>query len=308
MKQTFASLLVASAVAVTAAGLGAVGLDTRQGGQAQQSQSSQGQSSQPGAQGRDEAAARQELVQAKQTLMDLTKLPETQQLQGEARNGVIQIINSFNSLVTADANWYDRYQEVQQQLSRILGDSAASGTATSGTESGSVGTSGSSSADMPAAVRSKLVEFRQHLEAFGKAAGAPANAAAAGSSSTAGSASAASAQSATGTTTSQSTAASTQEPSSVTSAAGETFQQHFDAIADLVQQALGSAPAPSGSTTTGTTGSSTTGSSTTGSSTTASQAGATSPAATVTVDRAALEQIQSHLQRLRQLARQRGIQ
>jgi hypothetical protein len=103
----------------------------------------------------------------------------------------------------------------------------------------------------------------------------------------------------------------------VTSASGETFQQHFDAIADLVQQAMGSSPTSgSSSTTAGTSGTSgsttsgsTTGISTTG--TTGGQAGtssATSSTGAVTVDRATLEQIQSHLQRLRQLARERGIQ
>jgi hypothetical protein len=87
MKQTFRSLLVASAVAATAASLGAVGMQSGQAQQSQSSQSSQSQdqSPQPAAQGRDEAAARQELVQAKQALMDLTKLPEASQLQGEAR-------------------------------------------------------------------------------------------------------------------------------------------------------------------------------------------------------------------------------
>ncbi len=124
-------------------------------------------------------------MQAKQALMDLTKLPEASQLQGEARNGVIQIINSFNSLVTADTNWYDRYQDVQQQLTRILGSDVSGSSASSGAESGSVGTSGAASNDVPPAIRSKLVEFRQHLSAFGKAAGAPDNGAAAGTGSTA---------------------------------------------------------------------------------------------------------------------------
>lgn len=337
MKRTFRLLLVASAVAVTAASLGAVGIDARQGGQAQQSQSSQSsqsqdQSSQPGAQGRDEAAAKQELVQAKQALMDLTKLPEASQLQGEARNGVIQIINSFNSLVTADTNWYDRYQDVQQQLTRILGSDVSGSSASSGAESGSVGTSGAASNDVPPAIRSKLVEFRQHLSAFGKAAGAPDNGAAAGTGSTAASSgsgtgmTSSSGQSTSGsgsqgTSGTQATTSSTQGTSgTMTSAAGETFQQHFDAIADLVQQAMGNSPTSSSSTTAGTSGTSgsTTSGSTTGSGTTGGTAGtsgsqagtssATSATGAVTVDRATLEQIQSHLQRLRQLARERGIQ
>jgi hypothetical protein len=341
MKQTFRTLLVASAVVVSAASLAAAGVDTRQQTQPPQSppSSQSGQSAQPtepqssqpqpSAQGRDEAGARQELVQAKQALMDLTKLPEASQLQGEARNGVIQIINAFNGLVTADANWLDRYKEVQQQVTRLLGDASAS--SVSGSEPGSTGTSGSASAspEVPAAVRTKLIEFRQHLTAFGKAAGAPDNGAAAGTSSSAASSSSSStasdvtsssAQSSQSPTSSQAGTTSSQSPQSATStpASGETFQQHFDAIADLVQQALASSPAPSSSSTTGTTGTSgsTTGSgssTTAGSSTTSGTgqsgaASATSSSGAVPVDRATLEQIQSHLQRLRELARQRGIQ
>jgi len=275
MKRTIRTLLVASAV-TAAASLTAAGMDPQSTQSTQSTQSSQSptqppQSSQPGAQGRDEAGARQELVQAKEALTELTKLPEASQLQGEARNGVIQIINSFNALVTADTNWYDRYQEVQQHLTRVLGSDVAGSAAS---ESGSVGTSGSTPTEMPAAVRTKLVEFRQRLSAFGKAAGAPDHPAAAGTGSSAGT---------TGSTTSPQS-----DPKAP--ASGETVQQHVDAIADLVQKALNSSPAPAGSTTTGTSGT----------------AGAT-PAATVTVERATLEKIQSHVQRLRQLAGERGI-
>lgn len=323
MNSTCRLLLVASAVVVSAASPGAVGLDRRQQSQTQQQQSQQPQqqdqtSQQPSAQGRDEEAARQELVQAKQSLMDLTKLPEASQLQGDARTGVIQVINGFNSLVTTDTNWYDHYKEVQQQLARVLGSDVSGSGAASGAESGSVATSGTTTTDVPAPVRDKLIEFRQHLVAFGKAAGAPGSADAAGTGSTADSPASTSGMSGTSSASGQSSTASgsgqgttgtgtqgtTTGTAGMTSASGETFQQHFDAIGDLLQQALGSPPAPtSGSTagsssTTGTTG--TTGQE--GSSATSSSSGS------VPVDRATLEQIQSHLQRLRQLARQRGIQ
>lgn len=269
-------------------------------------------------QGRDEAAARQELVQAKQALSDLTKMPEASQLQGEARTGVIEIINSFNALVTAESNWHDRYKAVEQQLARVLG-SDGSATASTATEAGSVGTSGStsaSSADLPAPIRSKLVEFRQHLQAFGKAAGAPE---ASASGSTSGSPSqppaTSSSSPSTGSTETQQGAAGQ------SSATAETFQQHLDAMSDLLQQALSGAPAAGStsgtgsepSTTAGTSGSSsTTGSSSSaagqpGSSSSASSA-SSPPAGSVIVDRATLDQLQSHLQRLRQLARQRGIE
>jgi hypothetical protein len=336
MKLTFRSLLVASAVAASAAGVSAVGVRAQQE-PTQQSQppqsaqtppSSQDQSSsQPGSQGRDEAAARQQLVQAKQALMDLTKLPEASQLQGDARTGVIQIINSFNSLVTAENNWYDRYQDVHQQLGHILNNDVSGSGAASG-QAGAVGTSGSSAASLPAPVRDKLVEFQQHLDAFAKAAGAPDNAAAPGSGSgltsssapgvagSTGSSSSSSPQSAASSsqgTASQGTTGSSSAQGAVTSAAGETFQQHFDAINDLVQQALSGSPSP-GSSAAGTSGSSSSGTSTSGTSgsstsgTSAGQQGTAASAGAVSVDRATLEQIQSHLQRLRQLARERGIQ
>jgi hypothetical protein len=102
------------------------------------------------------------------------------------------------------------------------------------------------------------------------------------------------------------------QSATATPASGETFQQHLDAIADLVQQALGSSPSSSSGSTTGTSG--TTGSTSGSTSTSGSATGqtgtssATSSSGSVPVDRATLEQIQSHLQRLRELARQRGIQ
>ena len=57
-------------------------------------------------QGQQGAAARARLLEARETLAELAKMPEAAQLQGQARNDVSQAINSFNALLTAESSWY----------------------------------------------------------------------------------------------------------------------------------------------------------------------------------------------------------
>ncbi len=310
-----------------------------------QSSASQGQQDQQGQQG---AAARERLLEARETLAEVAKMPEAAQLQGQARTEVAQAINNFNSLLTAESNWYDQYRMVMQNLYNVLGPAGAGegASATSGSAgtSGSTGTSGSAGSaasgsatpagneQVPPALRGKLVEFRQKLMAFGREAGAPdvsggvTGPGTAGTSgttpppSTSGSATSGTSGSTTtgstaGSTTSATAGSSTSpypqsgtsgsssssDPQSGTSAAaGETIEQHIDAIDDILQEVLSGAP---GSGTAGTSGS--TGSTTSGS--TATSGSTSSTPGVVTIDREKLDRIQSHLQRVREIARAKGI-
>jgi hypothetical protein len=283
------STIVATAV-ITLATVVATSSAAGQSGTTTGSQSqTQTQTQQAAPQGqRNEEAARNELQQAKQALTDLIALPETSKLDAESRSAVNQIITSFNNLVTADSNWFERYQEVQRSLTPVIGPdpsdptSSTGATSTAGTSgtAGTAGTAGTTTSgaaaatvDVPQPIKDKLVQFRQHMAAFAAAAGAPPPGSPAAAGGTA------------------------QDPASAGGASGEAMQPHFDAIGDLVQQAL----AGQSSAGTGTTGTSGTGTTGTGTSGTAAASG------TVTVDRATLQEIQAHLQKLREIARAKGI-
>jgi len=135
----------------------------------------------------DVNAVKTHLSAARDTLAQLTSMPEAAKLQGPARTQVSQLISDFNALISAQSDWHGAYNKVDSDLTAVLGPDAsadngqpvgtsgstAAGTAVAAT-GGAVGTSGSASLDP--AIRAKLVEFRSHLKEFEKAAG-PANAA-----------------------------------------------------------------------------------------------------------------------------------
>ncbi len=114
----------------------------------------------------------------------MTQLPAAQQLTGEARTQVSQLISNFNELITTNAEWRASYAKLSANLNALLGaqttDEAAA--RTSGT-AGAVGTSGTVTIDP--AIKAKLTEFRGHLEKFEKAAGGGEPAAPAASAATA---------------------------------------------------------------------------------------------------------------------------
>jgi hypothetical protein len=135
----------------------------------------------------DPAAAKTHLSAARDTLSQLTSMPEAAKLQGDARTQVSQVIANFNELITTQNDWRAAYGKVDANLTTLLGpetpDVAVSGV------TGAVGTTGTAGAPPAAApgpggtpldppVRAKLVEFRKHLKEFEKAAGGPAPAAA----------------------------------------------------------------------------------------------------------------------------------
>lgn len=273
----------------------------------------------PAQEGQQAAAARERLLEAREALAELAKMPEAAQLQGQARTEVSQAINSFNTLLTAEANWYDQYKMVMQNLYNVLGPAnAESAAGTSGTAGTAGSTSGSTTAgstasgtgeQVPQALHDKLVEFRQKLMAFGREAGAPDVTGGVTGPGTAGTSGATpqAGSSATGTsgtsgagTPATGTAGTPPYPQSGTSAAaGETLEQHIDAINDIIQEVLSGAPGSSG--TAGTSG-------TTGGTSAASGTAGSSVPGVVTIDREKLDRIQSHLQRMREIARAKGIQ
>ena len=125
-------------------------------------------------------AARRHLTEARDTLTQLTQLPAAAQLSGEARAQVSQLIANFNELTAAQNEWRASYSKVDANLVALLGpdstDAERTGgvsTGTTGTTGapGAVGTSGNAGVSLDPAIRGKLVELRQKLNEFEKAAG-----------------------------------------------------------------------------------------------------------------------------------------
>lgn len=123
----------------------------------------------------DANAAREHLTQARQSLADVTAMPQAQQLQGDTRNKVSQLISQFNQLITTQGDWRSAYNEVNATLTALLSASASATASTSSSTTGAVGTSGTTgapaSAALDPAIRAKLEEFRTRLQAFHSAAG-----------------------------------------------------------------------------------------------------------------------------------------
>jgi hypothetical protein len=135
----------------------------------------------------DPAAAKTHLSAARDTLSQLTSLPEAAKLQGDARTQVSQVISNFNELITTQSDWRSAYAKVDANLTALLGSEMPDAAVTGVTGAvGTAGTAGAPPAPAPGptgiqlepAVRGKLVEFRKHLKEFEKAAGGPAPAAA----------------------------------------------------------------------------------------------------------------------------------
>ncbi|MBP7570910.1 MAG: hypothetical protein KBA95_12695 [Acidobacteria bacterium] len=272
---------------------------TGSGAQSSATQEPQGQQSQQA------AAARQRLLEARESLAEVAKMPEAGELQGQGRTEVSQAISNFNALLTAESDWYDQYKLVMQNLFNVLGppeagESAAGSAGTSGSATAGSSATGTAGEEVPPALRSKLVEFRQKLMAFGREAGAPD--VTGGVSSTVG---AGSSEPSSTSGTSGTAGAPPSAQSGTPAAEGESLEQHIDAIDDIIQQALAGTPG-SGSSAPGTSGTSGSTSGTPGSTAGAAGATGTTPGV-VTIDREKLDRIQSHLQRMREIARSKGI-
>jgi len=119
----------------------------------------------------DAAAAKQHLSDARDTLSQLTSMPEAAKLQGDARTQVSTLISSFNELITTQADWRAAYAKVDANLTTLLGPATPDAAPPASGVSGAVGTSGASATTLDPAVRAKLVEFRGRLKEFERAAG-----------------------------------------------------------------------------------------------------------------------------------------
>jgi hypothetical protein len=119
----------------------------------------------------DAAAAKEHLTEARDTLKQLTAMPEAARLQGDVRTQVTQLITNFNELITAQTDWRSAYAKVDANLTTVLGPETPDAASASSGVAGAVGTSGAGAADLDPAVRGKLAEFRSHLKAFERAAG-----------------------------------------------------------------------------------------------------------------------------------------
>ena len=103
----------------------------------------------------------------------MTQLPAAQQLSGEARTQVSQLISSFNELITTNSEWKASYAKVDASLTALIGAQTAdvSATAPAAGAAGAVGTAGTATGTLDPGIKAKLVEFRTHLREFEKAAG-----------------------------------------------------------------------------------------------------------------------------------------
>jgi hypothetical protein len=129
----------------------------------------------------DVQAAKQHLSDARDSLAQLTSLPEASKLQGDARNQVAQLISNFNELITTQTDWKAAYGKVTANVDTLIGpdsSSPAAATGMSGTTGApaTAGTTGAAGAAGPAmqidpAIKAKLQEFRTHLKAFEQSAG-----------------------------------------------------------------------------------------------------------------------------------------
>lgn len=239
-------------------------------------------------------AARRHLTEARDTLSQLTQLPAAAQLSGEARTQVSQLISNFNELITTQSEWRASYTKVDANLTALLGpdstDAAATGGVSTGTTgtgtTGTAGTSGTATgvASLDPAIRAKLVELRNKLNEFERAAGGNVTPSDAPS------------PAATGTSTSQTTPpqATTPQTGTPTPEMGhQEAMRHIAAIEAILNANAAGTPAAG---TSGTTTGSTTG--TTGS-TTSSTTPSTGTGVTLTSTQ--LEQLRTHLAELKRL-------
>ena len=131
----------------------------------------------------DADGAKRALTAARDSLGEVTKLPAAQQLSGEMRTQLTQLIANFNELITTNTEWKASYAKVDANLTALMGaqtadesttapaaaTARATGTAGAATSAaGAVGTSGTTTTTLDPGVKAKLTEFRAHLKEFEK--------------------------------------------------------------------------------------------------------------------------------------------
>jgi hypothetical protein len=126
----------------------------------------------------DADGAKRAMTAARDSLGEVTKLPAAQQLSGEPRTQLTQLIANFNELITTNTEWKASYAKVDANLTALIGaqtadeSTTAPAAATAGATgaAGAVGTSGTTTDTLDPGIKAKLAEFRAHLKEFEKAA------------------------------------------------------------------------------------------------------------------------------------------
>ena len=126
--------------------------------------------------GRDQVdanAAKKHLSDARDTLSQVTSMPEAAKLQGDARTQVSQLISNFNELITTQSDWRAAYAKVDANLTTLLGPEApdqAHRRQRRRRRGRDVGSAARPRRWIPRS-SAKLAEFRTHLKVFEQAAG-----------------------------------------------------------------------------------------------------------------------------------------
>ena len=110
-------------------------------------------------------AAKIHLTAARNTLSQITQLPAAAQLQGEQRAQVSQLITNFNELITTKTEWKTSFTKVESNVDALLGGAAPAAEPGKPPAQPAAG-------ELDPAIRTKLVEFREHLTKFEQAASA----------------------------------------------------------------------------------------------------------------------------------------
>jgi hypothetical protein len=133
----------------------------------------------------DADGAKRAMTAARDSLGEVTKLPAAQQLSGDLRTQLTQLIANFNQLITTNTEWKASYAKVDANLTALIGaqtadeSTTAPAAATAGatgaagattSAAGAVGTSGTTTDTLDPSIKAKLAEFRAHLKEFEKAA------------------------------------------------------------------------------------------------------------------------------------------
>jgi hypothetical protein len=126
----------------------------------------------PGVAQADNEMARRHLLAARNTLSQLTQMPQATAITGEARTHISQLISRFNELIAANGQWREPFDGVKATLDNLLRPRDERTPIPEAAPGEPVGTTGAVTLDPE--VREKLVEFRTHLRAFEESAGAPA--------------------------------------------------------------------------------------------------------------------------------------
>ena len=114
-------------------------------------------------------AVKPHLTAARNTLNEITKLARTAQLNNDARVQLSRITSNFDELARTGVEWRTSYRKLESDLNALLGGESAVGP--SPEERGTAGAVGSPGiVQLEPTIKTKLIEFRSHLNAFEEAA------------------------------------------------------------------------------------------------------------------------------------------